>query len=223
MTPAGLRCDSGVLLVALPGRPRRRQGRAHRPQDRRGGRRPQVARRRRARLRLVALVGAQELGLHPGWQHGRAGHGPDPGLHQGAPGLGQMGRRQPPPNHHQSLLPGILSQSPQRPRMGGAAGEDVLGGDAAGERRRGVLPRPAQPAGRDREEGLGGHVEAGAAAGHHLHVAAEEGRAHRQVQRRQRQPRHGLHPLVRRRRPGHLEHPLLLLGSHCREFITVLS
>jgi hypothetical protein len=61
MTPAGLRCDSGVLLVALPGRPRRRQGRAHRPQDRRGGRRPQVARRRRARLRLVALVGAQEV------------------------------------------------------------------------------------------------------------------------------------------------------------------
>jgi hypothetical protein len=28
---------------------------------------------------------------------------------------------------------------------------------------------------------------------------------------------------VRRRRPGHLEHPPLLLGSHCRELITVLS
>lgn len=102
----------------------------------------------------------------------------------------------------------------QWPGLGGAEGEDVRGGDAAGEQRRGV-PRPAQPARRDPEENPGGHVEAGAAAGHHLHDAAEEGRAHHQVQRGH--PERGLHTLVRPWRPGWLEHRFLL-GPRFWEF-----
>lgn len=106
----------------------------------------------------------------------------------------------------------------QRSGMGGVLGKDVRGGDDASEQRRGV-PQPAQPARRDREESPGWHGKAGAPAGHHLHVAAEEGRPHYQVQRGH--PGWGLHPLVRRRRTRHLEHSLLLCSCR-REFTTVL-
>ncbi|XP_044972427.1 uncharacterized protein LOC123439845 isoform X2 [Hordeum vulgare subsp. vulgare] len=57
----GLQCDAGVLPVALPGGHGEREGRprAQARQDRRG---PQLARRRRARLRLLALVATLRQG-----------------------------------------------------------------------------------------------------------------------------------------------------------------
>jgi hypothetical protein len=103
------------LPDALPDGPRARQARP-RPQARHHRPGQQLARRRRPRLRLVALVAALradaavralsafwaplfrsvrhfvtrsgQLGLHPGGRHGDQGHGQNAGLHQGAAHLG---------------------------------------------------------------------------------------------------------------------------------------
>jgi hypothetical protein len=135
---AGLQRDGGVLPDALPGGPGERRVRA-RPQARHHRPGAQLARRRRPRLRLVALVAAlrpdaavsaplspsvryrtllgllnslcclPQVGLRPGGQRGDEGHGQNAGIHQGAAHLGEMGRRQPRQDQHQSLLPGDLT------------------------------------------------------------------------------------------------------------------
>uniref|UniRef100_A0A0A9G563 Uncharacterized protein n=1 Tax=Arundo donax TaxID=35708 RepID=A0A0A9G563_ARUDO len=117
---------------------------------------------------------------------------------------------------HQCALPTVYVQGSGVGRVGEG---DVHGADAATERH-GSVPRRADPAAGESEERPGGHGEAGVPAGLHLPVAAEEGRAPHQVQRRHL--RRGLHPLVHRRTPGHLERPVLR-RPHRPVLITVLS